>query len=85
MFNFTRAGLNLEQAAKALASGDERTTAHYLGKAERLILKSRFNVHEIGALIALYDRVIPSGQQLSGTIPIRQNCDEMKKVLREYC
>lgn len=84
MFNFTRAALGLEQAAKTLASGDERMTAYHLGKAERLILKTRFNVNEVRALIALYDRVIPASQQLSGTIPIKQNCDEMKKILREY-
>ena len=84
MFNFTRAALGLEQAAKALASGDERITAHHLGKAERIILKSRFNANEVRALIALYDRVIPVAQQLSGTIPIKQNCDQMKTILREY-
>ena len=87
MFNFinwTRAALSLEQAAKTAASGDERMTAHHLGKAERLILKSRFNFNQVRALISLYDRVLAAAQQLSGTIPIRQNCDEMKKRLQQY-
>lgn len=83
MFNFTRAGLSLEQAAKSAAIGDDRLTAHYLGKAERLILKSRFNDIEVSALIALYDRVLAAALNLSGTIPIRQNCEEMKKLLQQ--
>jgi hypothetical protein len=84
MLNFFRAASNLEQAAKTLESGDEMMTAHHLGKAEKIILKSRFNSYQIRALIALYDRVIPPNRELSGTIPIRHNCEEMKKILLQY-
>jgi hypothetical protein len=53
MFAYTRAALSLEQAAKSAAEmRDARSTAHHLGKAERLILKSSFNTPQVQALNA---------------------------------
>lgn len=81
--NWSRAALALEKAAKSAASRDERMTAHYLVKAHRLVLKLRCNLSETRALISLYDRVLDAAQGIGGTMPIRQNCEEMKKMLEE--
>jgi len=82
--NWSRAALALESAAKSAASGDERVTAHHRDKVQPLLLGSRFNLNQVRALISLYDRVLAAAQGLSGTTPIRQNCEEMKKILEEY-
>lgn len=87
MFDFIKwnvAALALESAAKSAASGDERMTAHHLDKVRRVLLGTRFNLNQVRALISLYDRVLAAAQGLSGTTPIRQNCEEMKKILEEY-
>jgi hypothetical protein len=83
MFNFTRAALSLEQAAKFAASGNEHMTATSLGKAERLILNTQFNFNQLRALVSLYDRVLVAAPNLEGAIPIRGNCEEMKSLLRQ--
>lgn len=82
--NWNRAALALERAASSAASGDERMTAHHLDKVRRLLPGTRFNLNQVRALLSLYDRVLAAAQGPSGTIPIRQNCEEMKKVLEEY-
>jgi hypothetical protein len=85
MFNFARAARSLEQAAESAGrTSSERIVASHLGKAERLILKSRLNLNEVSALILLYDRVLLAADHLTGTIPIQENCEQMKAILRGY-
>lgn len=82
---YTRAALHLEKAAKyASQSQNELLTARHLAKAERLILGRSFTENEVLTLIYLYDQVLAASTNLEGTIPIRQNCEEMKKMLEGY-
>lgn len=83
MFNFTRAALNLEKAAESAERKDERFAAHYLGKAERLIMGRVFNDCEIRGLTAMYDRILAALGALPGPIPIKKHCEEMKVLLVE--
>ena len=83
MFNFMRAALSLEKAAEAAERKDERYTAHYLGKAERLILGRVFNDSEIRGLTTMSNQILAGSDNLSGTIPIKAHCEEMKMKLKE--
>jgi hypothetical protein len=83
MFNFTRAALQLEKAAKcASAIRSEELTANHLAKAEKLIMGVTFNISETRALISMYDRVLVGAANLNGRIPIKQHCEEMKQLLQ---
>ena len=82
MFRFTRAALQLEKAAKCAAEiKSEELAASHLAKAQKLIIGSIFNSSETHALISMYDRVHTSAASLSGKIPIRPHCEEMKQLL----
>jgi len=67
MFSFTRAALQLENAAKcASALKSEELTANHLAKAEKLIMGVTFNMSETRALISMYDRVLVAAANLGG-------------------
>jgi len=84
VIRYSRAALRLEKAAKcASQTQNELLTARHLAKAERLILGYRFNANEVLTLIYLYDQVLAAATCLEGTIPIRQNCQEMQRMLRD--
>ena len=84
MFNFTRAALELEKAAKCASDmRSEKLAAHHLGKAERLIMGKVFNDSEIRALTTMYDRVHSAAEHLSETIPLKRHCEEMKALLQQ--
>jgi hypothetical protein len=76
----------LESAAKNAASRNEDMTAHYLGKAEKILAKTMItHASQVRAYIALYERVLAAAQGMkSDTIPIREHCEEMKTRLEEY-
>jgi len=83
MFDYIRIGFLLERAAKCASERkNEELTANFLAKAERLVHKSRLNIHEANAIITLYDRVIIAAANPQGTIPIKEHCEEMKGFLR---
>ena len=81
--NYTMlSGLQLERAAKcASALGSEELAANHLAKAEKLIIGVTFNISETRALISMYDRVLVVAASLGGRIPIKQHCEEMKRLL----
>lgn len=83
MFNFTRAALSLEKAAESAERSDERLTAHYLGKAERLIVGRVFHHTEIRGLTTMYNRILAATDNFSGTIPIKLHCEDMKALLNK--
>ena len=83
MFNFTRAALQLEKAAKCASEiRSEELTANHLAKAEKLILGVTFNISETRALISMYDRVLVGAANLGGSIPVKPHCEEMKQLLQ---
>jgi predicted dienelactone hydrolase len=84
MFNFTRAALQLEKAAKCASDvRDDVLTANHLAKAEKLIMGVSFNMSETRALISMYDRVLTAAASLGGTIPIKEHCEQIKQLLYE--